>query len=284
MKIKQIVIIFFLLIAKIVCAQNTILWEVKDTVHNKTSWLLGTYHQLGNHFVDSLPVIKEKLRTSDLAIFESVDGEATKDYIYDRQADLSFQKELKKGYAENLVSLSKEWLYPLEKLKPAEVLIKMQQEYYKSHCQNVMETDTWDHLDNYLQFLANGYNVPIFGLETDSSQVAMVNQNTGNADWKSLRKEIYFWIDANLDVKSESDLCHFASQYKKFQLDYKFDQGCMDDVLIEERNENWMKALPLKLRENNCFVAVGLFHLFRSCGLIEQLRENGFLCSGVKIQ
>ena len=284
MKLKGNLIIFFLLIAKIVCAQNTILWEVKDTVQNKTSWLLGTYHQLGNHFVDSLPVIKEKLRASDLAIFESIDGQATKDYIFERQTDLSFQKDLKKGYAEKLISLSKEWLYPLEKLKPSEVLIKLQQEYYTSHCQNVMETDTWDHLDNYLQFLANEYNMPIVGLETDSSQVAMVNQNTGNADWKSLRKEIYFWIDANLDVKSESDLCHFASQYKKFQLDYKFDQECIDDVLIEERNENWMKALPQKLSENNCFVAVGLFHLFRSCGLIEQLRKNGFLCSEVKMQ
>ena len=45
-------------------AQNTILWEV-EYVDGKVSYLLGTMHQMGNSFVDSLPIIKQKLVDSE---------------------------------------------------------------------------------------------------------------------------------------------------------------------------------------------------------------------------
>lgn len=60
-------------ISQFAISQNTILWKVTDTINNKTSFIVGTFHQLGNSFVDSIPEIKESLMGSDLAIFESID-------------------------------------------------------------------------------------------------------------------------------------------------------------------------------------------------------------------
>lgn len=52
-------------------AQNTILWKVTNANNQNVSYLLGTNHIIGNSFVDSYPVIKEKLISSDVLITET---------------------------------------------------------------------------------------------------------------------------------------------------------------------------------------------------------------------
>ena len=71
---KHIIIILLLTITQISFGQNTILWKITDTINNRTSIILGTFHQFGNSFVDSIPEIKENLYNSELAIFESIDN------------------------------------------------------------------------------------------------------------------------------------------------------------------------------------------------------------------
>ena len=46
---------------QLIMSQNTILWKVNDTVNNKSSYIVGTFHQFGNSFVDSIPEIKQSL-------------------------------------------------------------------------------------------------------------------------------------------------------------------------------------------------------------------------------
>ncbi|QCK15632.1 hypothetical protein DCC35_13205 [Mangrovivirga cuniculi] len=58
--------------SQIAICQNTIIWKVSDTLNQKTSFIIGTHHQFGNSFVDSIPVIKELLYSSELAVFESI--------------------------------------------------------------------------------------------------------------------------------------------------------------------------------------------------------------------
>ena len=70
---KYPTIILFLTIAQLSFSQNTILWKVTNTINNKTSIIVGTFHQFGNSFVDSIPELKENLYNSELAIFESID-------------------------------------------------------------------------------------------------------------------------------------------------------------------------------------------------------------------
>ncbi len=42
-----------------------------------------------------------------------------------------------------------------------------------------------------------------------------------------------------------------------------------------------MKLLSAKIKENNCFIAVGLAHLYQKYGLIEQLKNEGFIISEI---
>jgi uncharacterized protein YbaP (TraB family) len=265
-------------------SQNTILWEVKDTLHHKTSYLLGTYHQLGNHFADGHPVIAEKLLGSEVAIFESLSEVDVTPTILARPASEAFKKELGRKSASQLIELAKNWKYPPEKLRPEEIVFKLYQSYYQTHCGNILATDAFDHFDQYLLHLARINNLATFGLETDSMQIEAINKNIGAGGWKALKKDILFWIDAHLGKKDEERLCAFTYRYKQFDLDYAFGQPCPPDELITVRNDAWMAILPEKMRTQNCFVAVGLLHLYHDCGLIEQLRKLGFQVNEVQMK
>ena len=265
-------------------AQRTILWEVRDSLHGKTSYLLGTYHPLGNHFVDSLPLVKDKLLGSELAVFESLEESAKIDEILDRKPDFSYRKALKRSYAEQLDAWSQDWSNPVQQLRPIEVLYKLEQVYFSTHCDNVRPSDEHSHFDNYLQFLVKEAGIPEMGLETYSMQIEFISENADNPGWKKMRKGIYFWIDANRDLKSEAKLCAFTYRYKSLDLDYELEAECADYVLLKQRNANWMEVLPELLSQKNCFVAVGWLHLKWDCGLVSSLREAGFVVEPVLLE
>ena len=44
-----------------------------------------------------------------------------------------------------------------------------------------------------------------------------------------------------------------------------------------------MKQLPSLLETNNCFIAVGLGHLYYDFGLLEQLKKLGYIVEEVKM-
>lgn len=79
--------------------------------------------------------------------------------------------------------------------------------------------------------------------------------DTGRLSWKNLWEDIVRGL---------------------LQLDYQFDETCPEGLMVKGRNEQWTPILSDILKEKNCFVAVGLFHLTRDCGLIVKLREAGY--------
>jgi len=125
-------------------SQNSIFWEITSPNNKEKSYLLGTYHTLGNHFVDSLPIIKEKLYQTQLAIFECIDGDKSEfdKIILRRKNNYDYLEELDSNYIDKLDSLLKDWEIPLSKLKPYELVVKLQNLYTISHCDNVLLTDT----------------------------------------------------------------------------------------------------------------------------------------------
>src|SRR5690606_11560910 len=167
----SIPILFFLILSQGIHGQNTILWKVTDTLNDKTSFVVGTFHQFGNSFVDSLPQIKEAIQNSELAVFESIDKvEDTRQMIQKRERSLEIEKRLKKKDLDKLKALTKDWKVDLYRLSPLEIRWKLQQEYQKIKFKTVKGTDTFKHFDNYLQHLANENGIPLLGLETDSLQ------------------------------------------------------------------------------------------------------------------
>ena len=280
---KHITIIIFLSIIQLSFGQNTILWKVTDTINNKTSIIVGTFHQFGNSFVDSIPKIKEYLYNSELAIFESIENKAQKT-INNREVSKELVKKLKTKDYLRLLELSKNWEVDIHKLKPIELRWKLEQEFLKIKCMTVTKDDKWDHFDNYLQYLAKEKNIKIFGLETNEEQLDFIDKAADFPNWKDERKKISYLLDQFNRDDFNKDKCNLVEKYRKYDLDYKLNEECRSDVLLKERNDNWMNILPQLLKTNNCFIAVGLFHLYNKCGLLEQLRIEGFIIEPIELK
>jgi len=281
---KRILNIFiFLTISQFASSQNTILWKVTDTVNNKTSFILGTVHQIGNSFVDSIPQIKEHLKNSDLALFESIDKvDYTRNIIEKRESSNEIEKRLNKKDLIKLKEIARNWKVDLYKLKPIEIRWKLQQEYQILVCKTVKSTDKFDHLDNYLQHLAEDNNIKLLGLETN--QLDVIEKEYEKPTWKSERKNISVWIQKITNDKSIAENCDYVNRYMHFDIDYEFKKECESNYIILQRNNEWMKNIPNLLRTNNTFIAVGIDHLKWQCGILKQLENLGFKIEPIKIK
>ena len=97
-------------------------------------------------------------------------------------------------------------------------------------------------------------------------------------------------IDKYRKDEQNETLCSFANKYALFTIDYKFEETCnflkgsnLNDALVKKRNDDWIQRLPKLLENNNCFIAVGLGHLYNKCGLIERLKGLGYIVEPVKM-
>lgn len=271
-----------LIISQVSTSQNTILWKVSDTINNKTTFIVGSFHQFGSSFVDSIPEIKASLLKSDVAIFESTDdAEDTRKVIQLRERSNDIEKKLKKKDLNQLKEITKDWKVDLYKLKPIEIRWKLQQEYSRIVCKTSKPTDKFDEFDGYVMHLAKKNNIPIQGLETN--QLEVINKASGYPNWKKERKRISIWLKKLLLDKASDKNCSLANKYRNFNLDYDFDQDCELNYINFERNNLWMGKIPDIIRTQNAFIIVGYFHLKWKCGLLEQLKDYGFKVEPVEI-
>lgn len=276
-------LILILLLSIPLSAQNTILWKVAHPDSEKVSYLLGTYHQLGNSFVDSIPIITESLLQSDQIIFESIDSkQALIDQMNERPCTDEIKDLLNKNELATLNAVSEKWKVKYCKLTPRELNLKLDQELPKYICNTVQPTDTWQHFDNYLISIAKANDKALVGLETTDFQLKTFNDaDLGNK--KHDQKRIKKMLKQLSDDKPIPELCAQVNDYRNFKIDYHIDGPCPESILLKGRNENWMKKLPELLAQNNCFVAVGLAHLMMECGIIASLRKEGYIIEPIVI-
>lgn len=273
---KKTICLFLILSISLTFAQNTILWTVKKEGNPHTSYLLGTYHQMGNSYVDSLKTVTRALKSSQLAVFENIDtGEKLANFLNSRPENFSYKEKLSKKYLKDLEEIAKNWAVPVSKLSPPELRLKLEQVYYETQCGTIKPTDTSKVFDSYLIKMAKKNSVEVLGLESNDLMTSYINQ-TDRTEWKDVKKEIYTWLD-NIKMKRETKtLCSMADAYKKQKLDYQLDSECAETVIISSRNAVWLPIIEKNIAEKKSFIAVGYAHLTGKCGLVTQLRRSGY--------
>lgn len=270
--------VFFLAAGANSFAQNTILWTITHPEVEHKSYLLGTFHQIGSNWVDSLYVITDAVTSAELGIFESTEtGEEIQALMNKRASDFDYCLYLKRKTIKWLEAYSKDWKVPIEKLSPVELHWKLQQRMSYDLCKTATADDAFDHFDNYLLHIRDSLGLKSIGFETDSLQGVLINESFENKGWADFRKIIDGQSQLLRHGKPQRGQCDFARRYKALTLsDYRLDQACQDDLLIAQRNEEWMRTLPNMLNAHQCFVAVGWLHLNFECGLITSLRNAGY--------
>lgn len=273
-----------LFISNFCWSQKTILWEVIDSQSGTKSFILGTFHNIGNSFVDSISVISETLEKSEIAIFESIDdGSKLTTTLQKRNKQKQINSHLSKADLSKLKVLSNDWKINYQLLKPIELLITLKREFQLTKCKTVKPNDKWDHMDNYLIDIAKKHKINLVGLETDSIQLNILVEMEKSWTIKPIAQDISYWISKLTSEQEWYKECDETQNYINFEIEYEFSYDCQDDILIKKRNEEWIPTIVNLFSQKSCFLAVGLLHLKYKCGILEVLKSEGFIVNPIII-
>jgi uncharacterized protein YbaP (TraB family) len=265
-------------------AQHTVLWKITRPGHPQVSWLAGTFHTLGESFIDSFPIIKEKLLASELFISEApTDRKAILDAIDARPATDTLKSMVSAQELDQIKEIYHKSSENIFKLTPSELLQQLIVFYYEYGCYPPSLNDKYT-VDEYLQQLARDNQKPAYFFETDSMQNQLLANKNANWDWKYFHKRVGAVLSLYKMKRPMASVCKLVWDYVNFKVDYDFDKACTDKDIVEERNAAWMSQLPALLDQHNCFVDVGMQHLCNRCGLIVQLKAQGYVVEPVPMQ
>jgi uncharacterized protein len=260
--------------------QQTILWKISKGSNDPVSYLLGTYHFFGNTFVDSYPVIKERLAASSVLITETIlDKAEVLNYFNARPSSDTLSHIL----SEKDISYIKSFLkaHDLAKLTPGEIFATLSANYPRFKCIPNSENDSLV-FDAYLQKMARESGKQIIAL--DERQQDMFRQLTAQYDWKFFKKNIDNLLKLYRNDKPDAGRCAPVLKYMNLEIDYNFTAACPTSAANDTRNSKWMQVIPEMLNKSSCFIAVGITHLTASCGLVMQLKKLGWTVEPVMMK
>ncbi len=257
-------------------SNNTLLWKVSGKGLTRPGFLFGTFHLLCKdeiHFSDQL---KSAINYAD-EIYMELDMDdpnmLMSGMMYmnmkdnKKLEDLYTPAEYKKisTYFNDTLHMP---LLMLQKAKPYFLVALL---YPK-----MMTCNTFSGVEEELVKLAKEDKKEILGLETVAFQSSVFDSIPYEVQAKELLKS----IDSIDTYKTEFDTLRLA--YKNQQLTSmdtlftKSDISGYDDLLLNNRNANWVKQLDTIMKNKSVFVAVGAGHLAGGKGLINLLRKEGY--------
>ncbi|MFT3911815.1 MAG: TraB/GumN family protein [Ferruginibacter sp.] len=258
---------------------NSLLWEISGNGLTKPSYLFGTFHLMCKEDIHLSGNLKEAVKNAKEVYFEMDlddmantmgallylnmnDGKKLKDlYTADEYARVTafFRDSLRSS------------LTMMERMKPNFLQALL---YPK-----MMPCKTMSGIEEAIMAIAKQDKKEIKGFETIKFQASVFDSVPYQEQAKDLLNMIdsipayskYF--DTMLTVYKTQQLSALEKMFSdpRFNMDEK-----NQDILLDNRNRNWVEQLKAILPKKNIFIAVGAGHLVGDKGLISLLRKEGY--------
>jgi len=262
---------------------NTLLWQVSGKGLQNPSYLFGTFHLMCAGDIHFSEPLKNALKNSKEMYMEmDMDDPST---LFSGLLYLNMKNGVKlrdlyseKDY-ERLEKYFNDTLHtPLIMLQNAKPYFLVALLYPK-----MLNCASPSGVEEELVKLAKEDKKEIQGLETMQFQASVFDSIP--YDWQA--KELLKNIDSSLQYKKEFDTMLMV--YKNQRLDdigrlfnkSEFGSAAFEDLLITNRNKNWVGQLKKIMNNESVFVAVGAGHLVGDNGLISLLRKEGYSVEGL---
>jgi len=267
---------------------NTLLWKISGNGVKKPSYLFGTIHMLCADDAGLSDSLKNVIKRVQEVYFEvdldnmfemlgvmskmKMKGDTT---LQDLLSEEDYQKV--KNYFE-----TKESMLPfsmLETYKPMLAASTLQQ--------GGMACEATAMMEQVIMQEAKQYNKSIKGLESMGYQASVLD----NIPYKLQADQLVSYIDnANKGDGEDKELTEMMNAYRNQDLQ-KLEEMLMKsdpsisnytDILLYNRNENWVQKPKELLPEKSMLIAVGAGHLPGKKGCINLLRQAGYKVTPVK--
>ena len=257
---------------------NTLLWEVSGNGLQQNSYLFGTFHLMCKGDILLSDELKKAL-TNAGSVYMELDMDDPSVMMGGLlMINMKGGKKLKDFYTEEeynkLNNFFKDSLHTslsfLQSTKPYFLVAML---YPK-----MMPCKTVSGVEEELMKLAKANQKQINGLETMQFQASVFDSIPYEEQAKELLKSIdslneyakYF--DTMVQVYKSQQLGAMQDLFNKSEFGMEEHQ----DVLLDNRNKNWVGQLKTIMKKQPVFVAVGAGHLVGEKGLIALLKKEGY--------
>ncbi len=269
--------------------EKTLLWKISGNGLEKPSYLFGTIHMLCKEDAFLSPKMQEAISTADKVyleidmnnLFEMVSVMSKMKMNNDTTlADLLTKEEytkIKEYFENNSAPLP---FSMLETYKPM-LATSLLMESNLSSCKQQVA------MEQLVMDEAKKKGKKIHGLETMAYQMSIFD----SIPYKLQAQELYKTITADKNNAGvENEFQEMMNAYKEQDLEKlgkmisKTEDGMMQyqDLLLNNRNRNWVVKLKTIMPEKSVVVAVGAGHLPGELGVINLLRKEGYTVTPVE--
>lgn len=263
---------------------NTLLWEISGNNLSRPSYLYGTFHLICKTDLAISKNLESAIKSADEVYFElDLDDPALMmgALLYMNMKD---GKQLKDLYTpEEYVRIENFFRDSLS--TPLAMIQRMKPMFLQSMLYPKMLTcRQFTGVEQELMKIAKEYNKEIKGLETMQFQASVFDSIPYDVQAKALLKN----IDSLDKYKVEFDslvLLYKSQQLKKIEESFlENDISLLEnqDLLLNNRNRNWVSQLKSLMPAKSVVVAVGAGHLVGEKGVIELLKKEGFVLRPIK--
>ena len=263
---------------KINADDNSLLWEVSGKGLKKSSYIFGTFHLMCRQDIQLSEQLKTAVGNSDLVYLEMDMDDPAIMLSGILLMNMKNGKKLTDLYTEEeyqkVSSFFKDSLnMPIGLLQSTKPFFLAAMLYPK-----MMPCKTVSGVEEELMKLAKQYKKEIKGLETMEFQAAVFDSIPYEEQAKELLKSIdsldayQKYFDNMINVYKTQKLGEIEKLFKN--TDFGMEQH--QEILLNDRNRNWVNQLKTILKTESVFVGVGAGHLVGNEGLITLLRKEGY--------
>jgi uncharacterized protein YbaP (TraB family) len=262
---------------------NSLLWEISGNGLKQHSYLFGTFHLMCKSDIQFSNNLKTAITNADEMYLELDMDDPAVMLGGMMMMNMKNGKKLKDLYTpEEYIKLSsffKDSLHMpinfLETVKPYFLVAMM---YPK-----MMPCKSVTGVEEELMKLAKQNKKEIKGLETLEFQAAVFDTIPYEQQAKELLKSIdsmatyTLYFDSMVQVYKSQQLDKMETLFN----DEEFGMQEYQDILLYNRNQNWVNQLKLMMKTKSVFAAVGAGHLVGEKGLIGLLKKEGYTLTPV---
>jgi len=259
--------------------ENSLLWEISGKGLSRPSYLFGTMHLLCADDAKLSDSLRYCIESVGQVYFE-IDMDDMKEtfsalqYLNmnnnTRLPDLLTPAEyarVKEYFKTNKVMLP---LSMLERMKPYFITALISE--------NKFPCEAKDGMEQVIMKEVKKDHKPIYGLETVQFQASVFD----SIPYQRQAKDLVKMIDSSGKGEDSSDL-QLMEMYRRQELNKMYEmtadeEGMSDfiDLLLYNRNANWVHKMPAIMTSKSTLFAVGAGHLGGEKGVISLLRQAGY--------
>ena len=299
---RKLLLIATAIIASITYSQAQILYRISGNGLETPSYIVGTYHLAPASFADSIPGMKTAIEGTQQVCGELDMMDAFKP---ENAARLMQSQMLPEGTTLSSL-LTSEQLERLNKLLLEEMGSNLNDEAFaaqidkmtpaalsttlslSSYMKKVESFNPMELIDNYFQMLALQNGKAVKGFETVDFQMGVLF----GAPLEKQVNDLMCMVDHFKDTEEMVDLittAYFSQDLTQIEeameQESKIDCGTTEedeDILINNRNRNWVELMPDMMAEQPTLFVVGAGHLCGEKGVLKLLEKAGYTVEGVK--